>query len=103
MKGAASGAAVLLTVSLLLSVACEPRTPTSTYASAVPTSPSRFIYAAQADGIIQVYDMDHSHQLVKRIEAFSCCADVRGAAAAPPPHPPFLMYNRENKGHVVGL
>jgi DNA-binding beta-propeller fold protein YncE len=103
MKVEASWAAVLLTVSLLLTVACEPRTQTSTYASAVPTSQTRFIYAAQADGIIQVYDMDHSHQLVRRIEAFSCCADVRGAAAAAPTHRLYVMYNRENQGHVVAL
>ena len=103
MKVAGSGAAVLLTVSLLLTVACEPRTQTSTHASAVPTSQTRFIYAAQADGIIQVYDMDHSHKLVKRIQAFSCCADVRGAAAAAPTHRLYVMYNRENQGHVVAL
>jgi hypothetical protein len=91
--------AALLTVSLLLVVACEPLAQTS----ARLTAHTRFIYAAQSDGVIQVYDMDHSHQLVKRIEAFSCCADVRGAAAAAPTHRLYVMYNRDNQGHVVAI
>lgn len=47
--------------------------------------------------------MDHSHQVVRDIRAFSCCADVRGATAAAPTHRFYVMYNRANQGHVVAL
>jgi hypothetical protein len=47
--------------------------------------------------------MDQSHQLVKIIAIFPCCADVRGIAAAAPTHRLYVMYNAKNQGHVVAL
>ncbi len=71
--------------------------------SAAPTGPSRFIYAAQGDGTIHVYDIDNQHAQVKVISAFACCGDVRGIAAAAPTRRLYVMYNRDNQGHVASL
>jgi len=62
-----------------------------------------FIYAAQDDGNIHVYDIDLAHRLVKIIPVFSCCADVRGVAVAAPSHRFYVMYNQANAGHVAAL
>ena len=62
-----------------------------------------FIYAAQGDGTIHVYDIDNQHAEVKVISAFACCADVRGIAAAAPTQRLYVMYNRDNQGHVAAL
>jgi DNA-binding beta-propeller fold protein YncE len=62
---------------------------------------SELIYAAQSDGTIQVYDIDDHHALVKVITVFSCCADVRGITAAVPNHRLYVMYNRDDQGHVA--
>jgi DNA-binding beta-propeller fold protein YncE len=64
---------------------------------------SNFIYAAQNDGTIHVYDIDDHHAEVKVIRLFSCCADVRGIAAAVPTHRLYVMYNRDSQGHVVSI
>ena len=64
-------------------------------------APSHFIYAAQNDGTIHVYDIDHHHAEVKVISLFSCCADVRGITAAVPSHRLYVMYNRNSEGHVA--
>jgi DNA-binding beta-propeller fold protein YncE len=63
----------------------------------------QFMYAAQNDGTIHVYDISQSHRLVKVIRVFSCCADVRGAAAAAPTHRFYVMYNRASHGHVAAV
>jgi DNA-binding beta-propeller fold protein YncE len=68
-----------------------------------PANSSRLIYAAQSDGQIHVYDIDRSHELVKIINAFRCCADVRGATAAAATHRFYVMYNRNGEGHVLSL
>src|SRR5215471_1523075 len=64
---------------------------------------SELIYAAQNDGTIHVYDIDDHHAQVKVIRLFSCCADVRGIAAAVPTHRLYVMYNLDNQGHVASL
>src|SRR5712691_7036665 len=64
---------------------------------------SELIYAAQNDGTIHVYDVDHHHAEVKVIRLFSCCADVRGITAAVPTHRLYVMYNRDSQGHVASL
>jgi DNA-binding beta-propeller fold protein YncE len=61
------------------------------------------IYAAQDDGDIQVYDINHGHRRVRTIRVFDCCADVRGAAAAARTHRFYVMYNRGNEGHVASV
>ena len=73
--------------------------------SAQRTGPTlqHLIYAAQDDGVIQVYDIDHGHRRVRTIRVFDCCADVRGAAAAAPTHRFYVMYNRGNQGHVASV
>lgn len=100
--------AASVAVMLLLGTACESHD--TAYATPSPRpSPLRgeeersYIYAAQSDGKVQVYDMDHSHHQVKAIQAFACCADVRGAAAAAPTHRFYVMYNRDNHGHVLAI
>src|SRR3989442_1121968 len=56
---------------------------------------SEFIYAAQNDGTIHVYDIDDHHADVKGIRLFSCCADVRGITAAVLTQRLYVMYNRD--------
>jgi hypothetical protein len=95
----------LAAVFLLGCVACQ--TSSASQSTAVATSPvaivSRLIYAAQGDGQIHIYDMARSHRLIKTIEAFPCCVDVRGAAAAAATHRFYVMYNRGTEGHLVAL
>jgi hypothetical protein len=64
---------------------------------------SRFMYAAQNDGTIHVYDVDRQHAEVKAIRLFGCCADVRGITAALPTHRLYVMYNQDSHGHVVSV
>ncbi|MBV9174700.1 MAG: hypothetical protein JOZ81_31950 [Chloroflexi bacterium] len=64
---------------------------------------SHLIYAAQNDGTIHIYDIDHQHAELKVIRVFGCCADVRGIAAASPTHRLYVMYNRESEGHVASI
>jgi DNA-binding beta-propeller fold protein YncE len=64
---------------------------------------TELMYAAQNDGTIHVYDIDDHHAEVKVIGVFSCCADVRGIAAAVPTHRLYVMYNRDSQGHVAAL
>ncbi len=76
-------------------------------ASTADTAPqiaaSHLIYAAQNDGTIHVYDIDHHHAEVKVISLFSCCADVRGITAAVPTHRLYVMYNEKGQGHVASI
>ncbi len=72
--------------------------------AATPTTTvQRLIYAAQDDGTVDVYDIDAGHRLVHTIPVFACCADVRGAAAAASTHRFYVMYNRDNEGHVASI
>jgi DNA-binding beta-propeller fold protein YncE len=64
---------------------------------------SELIYAAQNDGTLHVYDINDQHAELKVIRLFSCCADVRGIAAAVPTHRLYVMYNRDSEGHVAAL
>jgi DNA-binding beta-propeller fold protein YncE len=77
-------------------------------ATSTPESPpelaaARLVYAAQNDGTIHVYDIDHGHAEVKVISLFPCCADVRGITAAVAPHRLYVMYNQDSQGHVVSV
>lgn len=63
----------------------------------------QFIYAAQDDGTIHVYDMNHGHRLVRVTRVFPCCADVRGATAAGLTHRFYVMYNRDDEGHLAAV
>jgi DNA-binding beta-propeller fold protein YncE len=72
--------------------------------SASPSdSTLHLVYAAQDDGTIHVYDIEDQHAELNVIHVFSCCADVRGITAATPTHRLYVMYNRDNQGHVVSL
>jgi hypothetical protein len=64
---------------------------------------AQLMYAAQDDGTIHVYDIINRHAEVQLIRAFGCCADVRGITAAVPTQRLYVMYNRDNQGHVVAL
>jgi hypothetical protein len=75
----------------------------STAAAAAEAGASQLIYAAQNDGTIHVYDINDHHAAVKVIRAFSCCADVRGIAAAEPTHRLYVMYNQNSQGHVAAM
>ena len=70
---------------------------------APPVVASHLIYAAQDDGTLHVYDVDHQHLEVQVIRLFNCCADVRGITAAVPTHRLYVMYNQDNQGHVASL
>ena len=74
-------------------------------ASAITSSVagSHLIYAAQNDGTIHVYDIDQHHAQVNVISVFSCCADVRGIAAAAPTGRLYVMYNQNDEGHVASV
>lgn len=63
----------------------------------------QFIYAAQDDGTIHVYDINQAHRLVKRIVMAACCVDVRGVAAAAPTRRFYVMYNKAGEGHVAAV
>jgi hypothetical protein len=76
---------------------------TSTADTAPRAVASDLIYAAQDDGTIHVYDIDHHHAEVKVIRVFECCADVRGITAAAPTHRVYVMYNRNSQGHVASI
>ena len=76
---------------------------TSTGDTAPQIAASHLIYAAQNDGTIHVYDIDHDHAEVKVISLFSCCADVRGITAAVSPPRLYVMYNRNSQGHVASI
>jgi hypothetical protein len=67
------------------------------------TSAEEFIYAAQDDGTLHVYNVDDHHTPVKVIRVFNCCADVRGITAAAPTHRLYVMYNRDGQGHLAAL
>jgi hypothetical protein len=71
--------------------------------ASTPAVDSHLIYAAQDDGTIHVYDIDHDHAQVKVIRVFNCCADVRGIAAAVPTHRVYVMYNQNSQGHVASI
>src|SRR5215469_9572575 len=72
-------ALALLAVSLLLSGCRQsPVVPASTR----PATSGQYIYAAQDDGTVRIYDINHHHKEVQVIQAFACCADVRGITAA---------------------
>lgn len=85
---------------MVLIAACA--SPTSS-SSLTTTTTARLIYAAQDDGTVHVYDIDHAHRLVTTIPVFGCCADVRGATAAAPTHRFYVMYNRDGHGHVAAV
>jgi DNA-binding beta-propeller fold protein YncE len=99
--GIASIAAVLLTSGCQSETAGGSASPPP--ATGRTETVARFIYAAQGDGTVQVYDLKRSHQQIRRISLFACCADVRGIAAAAPTHRLFVMYNRESEGHVAAV
>lgn len=92
--------ALLLVLSVLAVNACGSAPVTG--APRASTS-GRFIYAAGDDGAIRVYDMDHGHRLVNTIRVFSGSADVRGATAAAPTHRFYVMYNRDQQGHLAAV
>jgi DNA-binding beta-propeller fold protein YncE len=75
----------------------------SATSSTAATDAAHFIYAAQDDGMLHVYDVDAAHAEVRVIHVFACCGDVRGIAAAAPTHRVYVMYNRANQGHVASL
>ena len=62
-----------------------------------------FIYAAQDDGTIRVYNINNAHSLVKIFRVFTGTADVRGATAAAPTHRFYVMYNQNSHGHVAAV
>lgn len=101
--------ALLATASVLSAhggtpVAAGPYTLASPSIAVPPASMAgRFIYAAQDDGTVHVYDMDRGHRLVDVVRVFACCADVRGATAAAPTNRFYVMYNRGDEGHLAAL
>ena len=75
--------------------------PALSVAAHAPTA--YLLYAAQDDGTIHVYDIANRHAEVGVIQLFSCCADVRGITAAAPTDRLYVMYNRDNQGHVAAV
>ncbi|HEX6487260.1 MAG TPA: hypothetical protein VF137_00085 [Candidatus Dormibacteraeota bacterium] len=102
-----------LSMALALAVSCTAAparsaaratvTPPAPVATASPTAPQRLIYAAQDDGTLHVYAIDQAHALLRTLSVFTCCGDVRGAAAAVPTHRFYVMYNRGGQGHVASV
>jgi len=91
--------ALLLIAATLLVCDCQP----APRSAAGAPSAGRLIYAAQSDGTVHVYDTDHAHRLLRVIQVFRCCADVRGVAAAVPTHRFYVMYDQDKHGHVAAL
>jgi len=88
---------------MLVVSTCGQSSPTGGGSDTTDTKTSHLIYAAQDDGTVHMYDIDHQHAEVKVLRAFACCADARGIAAAVPTHRLFVMYNQDNKGHVAAI
>src|SRR6266545_3448716 len=108
MRSLAARLGCALSVVLILAVLGSDQTrpssiASSTAAAAAQAGTSQLIYAAQNDGTIHVYDINAHHAAVKVIRAFSCCADVRGIAAAEPTHRLYVMYNQNSQGHVAAM
>ena len=91
--------ALLVIAAALLVYGCQP----AARSAAPAPNVDHLIYAAQPDGTVHVYDIDHAHRLLKVVPVFGCCADVRGAAAAATTHRYYVMYNKDNNGHVAAL
>jgi hypothetical protein len=77
-----------------------------TVGSAVPgraAMDGKFIYAAQDDGTLHVYDINNSHSPVKTNRVFTASGgDIRGVCAAAPTHCFYVMYNVNNAtGYVA--
>src|ERR1700704_5158056 len=90
------GCALWMVVTLGVSSSDQSGAPSGTTSKADTATQivaSELIYAAQNDGTIHVYDVDHHHAEVAVIRLFSCCADVRGITAAVPTHRLYVMYN----------
>src|SRR5438477_4636086 len=96
MRSAAVGFGCALSTALILAISAGPGLAKQDVAS-------ELIYAAQNDGTIHVYDIDDHHAGVQVIGLFSCCADVRGISAAAPTHRVYVMYNRDDQGHVAAV
>jgi hypothetical protein len=93
-----------LSIAVILAVStCGPSGAAGVISAASEDVASHLIYAAQNDGTIHVYDIDQHHAQVKVISVFSCCADVRGITAAAPTHRLYVMYNKNDQGHVASL
>src|ERR1700693_5538081 len=69
--------------------------------SGQPAMDGQYIYAAQDDGTLHVYDINNSHQPVKTITVFSPAGDVRGACASAATHRFYVLYNLNSNGHVA--
>lgn len=89
----------LLMAATILASGCQPAPRAVGRAPAV----RHLVYAAQSDGTVHVYDVDQAHRLLKVVEVFPCCGDVRGAAAAAATHRFYVMYDQANQGHVAAL
>ena len=61
----------------------------------------QFIYAAQDDGTIHMYDINNSHSPVKTNRVFSPSGDVRGVCASAATHRFYVMYNLSSTGYVA--
>src|ERR1700716_437134 len=61
----------------------------------------QFIYAAQDDGTVHVYDINKAHAPVKTINVFPGNCDSRGIAVATPTHRLYMMFNSNMQGHVA--
>jgi DNA-binding beta-propeller fold protein YncE len=101
------GRALWVGAALVVSTCGQAAPPPGTASNAspppTPVVTTHLIYAAQDDGTLHVYDIDHHHAELKVIRLFGCCADVRGIAAAAPTHRLYVMYNQNNQGHVASL
>ena len=65
------------------------------------SSAAQYIYAAQDDGTIRVYNINNAHALVKTLTFFAGQCDARGIAAATPTHRIYTMFNSGGQGHVA--
>ena len=61
----------------------------------------QFIYAAQNDGTVRVYDINSAHASVKTLSVFPGQCDARGIAVAAPTHRLYTMFNSSGQGHVA--
>lgn len=96
---ASFSAAGSYTLKLLASDGALSRSDTVAIAASSPTE--QYIYAAQNDGIIRVYNINSAHALVKTLTFFAGRCDVRGIAAAAPTHRIYTMFNSSGQGHVA--
>ena len=98
---ASFSAAGSYTLQLLASDGALSGSDTVAITASAASPPAQYVYAAQDDGTIHVYNINSAHAPVKTLTFFAGKCDARGIAAATPTHRIYTMFNSGGQGHVA--